>query len=71
MRRPTLALLIVLAIVAAVSTQVASGSPTQQERVRIGVFLASAANTYWTAALEGVRDAARKAGNVEVTVFDG
>jgi ribose transport system substrate-binding protein len=42
-----------------------------QQRLRVGVFLASAANTYWTAALQGVRDAANRHGNVELTVFDG
>jgi ribose transport system substrate-binding protein len=72
MRRPRLVVLVVLALAAAVmSSQAATGSTNQQERVRIGVFLASAANTYWTAALEGVRDAAKKQGNVELTVFDG
>lgn len=38
--------------------------------VKVAVFLASAANTYWQAALEGVREVAQEAGNVEVTVFD-
>ena len=35
-----------------------------------GRVLASAANTYWTAALQGVQDAAKKQGNVKLTVFD-
>lgn len=48
------------------STAAAGGA----KKIRIGVFLASAANTYWTAELEGVRDSAKKYGNVEVTVFD-
>ena len=41
------------------------------ETVELGVFLASAANTYWTAALQGAEDAAKKQGNVEITTFDG
>lgn len=41
------------------------------ETVRLAVFLASSANTYWTAALEGARDVAKKRGNVDISVFDG
>jgi ribose transport system substrate-binding protein len=40
------------------------------EPIRAAVFLASAANTYWQAALEGVQEAADEAGNVEITQFD-
>jgi ribose transport system substrate-binding protein len=73
MRRSTtmLALVALALAVAVTSTPAATGSTKGQERVRIGVFLASAANTYWTAALQGVRDAAKARGNVEITVFDG
>jgi ribose transport system substrate-binding protein len=73
MRRSRLRLLAALALVAALSATLATASSgqSQQERVRVAVFLASAANTYWTAALQGVRDAAKKHGNVQVTVFDG
>jgi len=41
-----------------------------QKKIRLGVFLASAANTYWTAAYEGVKDSAARYGNVELAVFD-
>jgi ribose transport system substrate-binding protein len=72
MSGPRLVTLIALVLAVAVtSTSAATGSTNAQEKVRVAVFLASAANTYWTAALEGVRDAAKKQGNVEVTVFDG
>lgn len=69
---PALALVM---LSAAALTSAASGRPAANaepaaKKVRIGVFLASAANTYWTAELEGVRDAAKKYGNVEITVFD-
>jgi ABC-type sugar transport system substrate-binding protein len=35
------------------------------------VFLASAANTYWEAALQGAKDVAAKCPNVKLTAFDG
>jgi ribose transport system substrate-binding protein len=41
------------------------------EPIRLAVFLASSANTYWQAALEGAEEAAEAAGNVEITSFDG
>jgi ribose transport system substrate-binding protein len=73
MRRSNLlfTLVAVAVAVAVTSTPAATGSTNAQQRVRIAVFLASAANTYWTAALQGVRDAAKKHGNVDITVFDG
>jgi ribose transport system substrate-binding protein len=48
-----------------------SGGGGSGETVKLGVFLASSANTYWTAALQGAEDAAKKQGNVEITTFDG
>jgi ribose transport system substrate-binding protein len=72
MRRSTLLTLVALGLaVGLVGTPAATGTGNGQSRVRIAVFLASAANTYWTAALQGVRDSAKKHGNVEITVFDG
>lgn len=74
MTRVRLLLVLAMAVATAVSATLvpaAGGASEQQKRVRIGVFLASAANTYWTAALEGVRDAAKKRGNTQVSVFDG
>jgi ribose transport system substrate-binding protein len=44
---------------------------TAKATINIGVFLASSANTYWAAELQGAKDAAKKAGNVKLTVFDG
>lgn len=41
------------------------------EPIRLAVFLASSANTYWQAELEGAEEAAQAAGNVEITSFDG
>jgi ribose transport system substrate-binding protein len=75
MRRSRLLLLAAVASAALLAGTLASAasssrSEKRQETVRVAVFLASAANTYWTAALEGVRDAARRRGNVEITVFD-
>src|SRR5262249_17768651 len=47
----------------------ASGS-NKAGTINIGVFLASAANTYWEAELEGAQKAADKYPNVKLTVFD-
>ena len=65
MTRVRLPLVLAVAVATAVSATLvpaAGGASEQQKRVRIGVFLASAANTYWTAALEGARDVAKKYG---------
>ena len=71
MRRSRLVVLFAIATVCAVAVTLASTALAGgTKKIRIGVFLASAANTYWTAELEGVRDVAKKYGNVEVTVFD-
>jgi ribose transport system substrate-binding protein len=61
--------LVTAAVVLAAS--IISAPVEAQQRLRVGVFLASAANTYWTAALQGVRDAANRHGNVDLMVFDG
>ena len=61
---------LVVAAAAGLASQ-AAGKNEQKKQVRMAVFLASAANTYWTAALQGVKDAASKQGNVKLTVFDG
>jgi ribose transport system substrate-binding protein len=53
------------------TTEADTGEAGDGEPIRVGVFLASAANTYWQAALEGVQDAADEAGNVQLTQFDG
>lgn len=42
-----------------------------KKTIRVAVFLASAANTYWEAALQGAKDVAAKCPNVKLTAFDG
>ncbi len=71
MRRPRLLAALALAgagVLAGALASTAGGA--QQKTIRLGVFLASAANTYWTAELEGAKDVAKKYGNVKLTVFD-
>lgn len=72
MRRPRLLAALALAATGVLAATLASsaGGARQQKTIRIGVFLASAANTYWTAELEGAKDVAKKYGNVKLTVFD-
>ena len=70
MKRTRLLLVLAIAVLAAVSVTLVSTAGGAQKKVRIGVFLASAANTYWTAELEGAKDVAKKYGNVELSVFD-
>lgn len=71
MRRSRVRVLLVAALVAAISAALAATAAGRgQKTIRIGVFLASAANTYWTAELEGAKDVAKKYGNVQLTVFD-
>lgn len=65
---------LVAAAVAGASAGAKTGASTSRSAkatINIGVFLASSANTYWAAELQGARDAAKKAGNVKLTVFDG
>lgn len=71
MRRPRLLAALALAGAGVLAGSLAStAGGAQQKTIRLGVFLASAANTYWTAELEGAKDVARKYGNVKLTVFD-
>lgn len=71
MRRSRVLVLLATVLVAVVSaTLAASASGRSQKTVNIGVFLASAANTYWAAELQGAQDVAKKYGNVKLTVFD-
>ncbi len=60
-----------LAAAAAVAALAATASGGGRKTINVAVFLASAANTYWTAELQGANDAAKKHGNVKLTVFDG
>src|SRR5262249_56207672 len=67
--------LAIAAVVSATVVAVVSGSASpaqgkQQKTINIGVFLASAANTYWEAELQGAKDIAKKNPGVKLTVFD-
>lgn len=71
MRRTRLLVVLTIAAFAAVLvTLVPTAGGAQQKKIRIGVFLASAANTYWTAELQGAQDIQKKYGNIELSVFD-
>jgi ribose transport system substrate-binding protein len=59
---------VVVAATSGAATPTASGRP--QKTINIGVFLASAANTYWEAELLGAKDIAKKNPGVKLTVFD-
>jgi ribose transport system substrate-binding protein len=75
MRRSVAVAGVVLALaglLAATLASSAAGSPTTKKKtINIAVFLASAANTYWEASLQGAQDVAKKNPNVKLTVFDG
>jgi ribose transport system substrate-binding protein len=75
MRRSIAVAGVVLALaglLAATLASSAAGSPTTKKKtINVAVFLASAANTYWEASLQGAQDVAKKDPNVKLTVFDG
>jgi ribose transport system substrate-binding protein len=66
---PILAVVVVGVALTAGGTSTAARN--QQKTINIAVFLASAANTYWAAELQGARDIQKKHANVKLTVFDG
>ena len=71
MRKAFALAVVAFATAAAVSaglTPAASGD--KKATINIGVFLASSANTYWAAELEGAKAVAKKYPNVKLTVFD-
>jgi ribose transport system substrate-binding protein len=53
------------------SSSANAGANCGSKPIRVAVFLASAANTYWEAALQGAKDVAAKCPNVKLTAFDG
>ena len=59
----------VCVVAAAVAASASGGAKTgastgsAKATINIGVFLASSANTYWAAELQGAKDAAKKAGS--------
>ena len=61
---------IVLVLASAASLGTAASGGNKAGTINIGVFLASAANTYWEAELEGAKKVAAKYPNVKLTVFD-
>jgi ribose transport system substrate-binding protein len=75
MRRALALVGVALIVAGAASATIASsaaGSPVAKKKtINIAVFLASAANTYWEASLQGAQDVAKKNPNVKLTVFDG
>src|SRR5262249_12017193 len=75
MRRALAVAAVAAAVAALVAAQIASSasgsSGSSKKTINIAVFLASAANTYWAAELQGARDVGKKYGNVKLTVFDG
>ena len=71
MRKAFALAVVVFATAAAVGaglTPAASGD--QKATINIAVFLASSANTYWAAELQGAKAVAAKYPNVKLTVFD-
>ena len=63
---------VLLVIAAAVTATFASTATARPKKtINIAVFLASSANTYWAAALQGAKDVQKKNPNVKLTVFDG
>lgn len=81
MKRVAILATALAAAAAAVAVATASGgartqarpqaAATAQKTINVAVFLASAANTYAEATHLGAEDAAKKAGNVKLTIFDG
>lgn len=70
MRKAFALAIVVLATTAAVGVGVTPAAREKKETIDIAVFLASAANTYWEAELEGAKAVAAKNPNVKLTVFD-
>jgi len=68
-RTPGLFIVAAALLIAAMFGTASAGSATSK-RVNMAVFLCSAANTYCAANLQGAQDAAKKFGNVKLTVFD-
>jgi ribose transport system substrate-binding protein len=60
-----------LAVLLVGTLMVGTAAARKQKTINIAVFLASSANTYWAAALQGAKDVQKKNPNVKLTVFDG
>src|SRR5262249_13032717 len=71
MRRTLAVAAVMLAVVVPAGASASSASASSSKNtINIAVFLASAANTYWEAELEGAKAIAAKNPNVKLTVFD-
>src|SRR5580765_7439388 len=71
MKRVFALAVVALAAAAAVTATLGSAAPGgKKATINIGVFLASSANTYWAAELQGAKEIASKYPNVKLTVFD-
>ena len=72
MRRGLVLAALALALAGALAAAFdSSAARRQQKTINIAVFLASSANTYWAAELQGARDIQKKSPGVKITVFDG
>lgn len=72
MRRGLAFVGVLLVIAAAVTATFASTATARPKKtINIAVFLASSANTYWAAALQGAKDVQKTNPDVKLTVFDG
>ena len=70
-RALAIAAVVTATVVAAVSGSTSpSAQGKSQKTINIAVFLASSANTYWEAELQGAKDVAKKNPGVKLTVFD-
>ncbi len=58
-RAVTLAAVVLVAVGVLAASVVSTAAGSQKKTINIAVFLASAANTYWTASLQGAKDAAK------------
>ncbi len=71
MRKAFALVVVALAAAAAVTATLSPAAPGgKKATINIGVFLASSANTYWSAELQGAKAIAAKYPNVKLTVFD-
>jgi ribose transport system substrate-binding protein len=72
MRKALVAAGVLVAVVLASAATLGSAASGTDKAgtINIGVFLASSANTYWEAELEGAKKVAAKYPNVKLTVFD-
>lgn len=71
MKRASSLRLSLTAALAAATMLTAGGWAVAQERIKIGAFVLATANAYSQKNIAGIEEAAKAAGNVDVTIFDG